>query len=98
MRFCCRNYDIRVNKTCGVPATFHCRYDVTSRFYLYKLAIFPNQANIVDSQESFHTWEVYPFQVGQLSFSQVLDAYYRLGIFVILHNATSSIGLSQPFE
>jgi len=58
-----RNYDIRVNKTCGVPATFHCRHDVTSRFYLYKLAIFPHQKNLNDSLDRFHKWEEHPFPI-----------------------------------
>jgi len=36
-----KDLDIRVRKTMAVPPTFHSRYDVARRSYLYRLAIVP---------------------------------------------------------
>merc|ERR1712181_111809 len=36
-----KDLDIRVSKTLAVPPTFHSRYDVISRSYLYKIAVAP---------------------------------------------------------
>ena len=47
-----RNFDIRVTRTLGVPASFHCRYDVLNRSYLFKLAIFPQHDKVIDQR--FH--------------------------------------------
>ena len=47
-----KNFDIRVTRTLGVPASFHCRYDVLTRSYLFKLAIFPQHDQVIDQR--FH--------------------------------------------
>ena len=52
-----RNLDVRVTRTLGVPGTFHCRYDVLTRSYLFKLAIFPPNDEVIDSTERFHTFQ-----------------------------------------
>ena len=38
-----KDLDIRVRKTMAVPPTFHSRYDVARRSYLYRLAIVPQE-------------------------------------------------------
>ena len=49
----------------GVPASFHCRYDVISRSYLYKLAILPPMAEFRDNCDRFHrTFQLHPERVS----------------------------------
>jgi len=38
-----KDLDIRIRKTLAVPPTFHSRYDVARRSYLYRLAIVPQE-------------------------------------------------------
>ena len=49
-----KNFGIRVTRTQGVPASFHSRYDVSSRSYLFKMAIYPQNDQLKDSDERFH--------------------------------------------
>ena len=39
-----------------MPASFHCRYDVSTRSYLYKLAILPRMDQVKDTCERFHSY------------------------------------------
>ena len=58
-----RKFDIQVSSTLGVPASFHSRYDVLSRSYLYKLAIIPSQLEFVDHNRRFHQWLEMPYNL-----------------------------------
>jgi len=51
-----KDLDIRVRKTMAVPPTFHCRYDVACRTYLYRIAVVPEGL-----QTGSNTWETPPF-------------------------------------
>lgn len=45
-----KDLDVRVSKTVAVPPTFHSRYNVLSRTYLYKIAVLPE---VIKSETPF---------------------------------------------
>jgi len=54
-----KNFDIRVRKTLAVPPEFNSRRNVSSRSYLYKLAVVPSDLKC--GNEMFHSWSAAPF-------------------------------------
>jgi len=55
-----KDFDIRLRKTLAVPPEFNSRYNVSSRSYLYKLAVIPNELSV--GNDMFHTWQKSPYK------------------------------------
>jgi len=55
-----KNLDVRLKRTVAVPATFHCRFDVVSRCYLYRVAVTPEISTSAAS--TLNSWPNPPFE------------------------------------